>query len=509
MIPAAHLARLTADDADPDEVSAVFAAMRAAWGLDLLAGEGRAPGPWRPLRAGPPRTWGTPAGPLAPVVGSAAALAAAFATGRATPSGVLEVLLARLAAADLGLAGASPFSDLDPRRARLDAREADERWRRGVPRGPLDGVPVPVKDHHALAGLPARAGTAYRTRPARRDGGVALALRAAGAVLPGTSTSTEWGLDAVGRAGGRPLPLNPHTGRHAPGGSSTGAGVAVSLGLVPLALGSDGGGSLRIPAALLGLFALKPSWRPEILAGDAFAPSTLCVNGGIATTCADLAALAGVGGLDRGIARCRLGLPVEAWASARPEVAAAGQALCAGLEASGAVLVPTQLSRLALAEAVGVAAVAEGMGRGLAAELLRPELEVGADTRLLARFFTSLPEARLAAARRARGELQRDVAAALGEVDLLAFPTTLGPAPSVRPGMRDFDPWEQRDLCHLTFLANACGLPAGSVPAGCARGLPVGLQFVGDHGDDAGVLAAMAACERAGLAVALHPPGWR
>ncbi|MFH1467162.1 MAG: hypothetical protein ABIO70_22450, partial [Pseudomonadota bacterium] len=130
MIGAEELARLAVPGAD---LAAAFAAMRAAWGLDLLVGEGSPPAPWCPIRARPPRAWGgEDAGPLPLVPGSAAALTAAFAVGRTTPEDALEVLLARIAAGDFGLAAWSPFSGLDPLRAVADARASAVRWRRGL-----------------------------------------------------------------------------------------------------------------------------------------------------------------------------------------------------------------------------------------------------------------------------------------------------------------------------------------------------------------------------------------
>lgn len=507
---AAALARAAAGE----DTEAAFALLREAWGFAALSpGRGRV-GPFS-LRVGAlRRRWGHRelAPPAAPP-GSAAALAAAFARRKLAPPEVLADLLARFDRREFGLAGHSPFAAHDPLGAGEDAAASDRRYREGHALGALDGVFLPIKDHHALRGLPTRVGMPGRARPARRDGDLAMALRAEGAVLGAKTHTTTWGLDAAGRSAAGPLPANPHTGKHVAGGSSTGAGVAVSLGLAPLAVGSDGGGSLRIPAALLGLFALKPTWSHQVRAGDAFAPSTLTADGGIATHTADLAeigialghALGLRAALTRGAAGCRIGLPEEGWAPAEPEVAAACEDLCRGLEAEGAQLVPVRLPRLPQAQAAGVAAVAEGLRRGLAEELVGGA--GGPDVALCARFFLALGAGELATARAARAALQREVAAVLAEVDLLALPATLTPAP--RLDRAAYDPWEQRDLCHLTFLANVCGLPAGALPAGRVGDLPVGLQLVGDALDESSVLAVMAHAERAGLSHALRPPGWR
>ncbi len=453
-------------------------------------------------------------GPAPVPIGSAAELVQAYASGQRNPVEIVERLGQRLEAADLGDAGASPFSDLCLERALCAAGASARRWRDGRPRGPLDGVPVPLKDQHDVAGLPTRAGVRTRLEPARRDGALVRRLEAAGALVPGKTHSTEWGLCPVGRSAHAVLPANPFDARHAAGGSSTGAGVAVSLGLVPAALGSDAGGSIRIPAALSGLFALKPGREPERYDGDLFGRGSLTVNGPIGRGSGDLATLLEVlghapagGALGRGVTGCRIGIVEQAWRIATSAAARCGVGLLEGLEAEGARLEACAAPLLVGSRKLGVAVVlAEG---GLALEAAARQGELGPQA------ARSLDELRAGdwpppgSIPRAREALASEVMGLMERFDLLALPTTLDVAPLLGdPTQRVtlLDEADNQRLCATTFAANLCGLPAGTMPAGTVRGLPVGLQLLGRRAGD--ILAVMAHAERAGLSLAARPAGW-
>ncbi len=453
--------------------------------------------------------------PAAGPPGSILALTRAYRIGASDPVAVIEHLEERLSQRDFGRAGASPFSSLCLDRARRAAEASARRWREGRPLGPLDGIPIPLKDQHDIAGLPTTCGAPGRELPAERDGELVQLIEAAGGLVPGKTHSTEWGLCAVGRSSHTRLPAHPLDPSRGAGGSSTGAGVAVSLGLTPAALGSDGGGSLRIPAALLGLFALKPPGPTRRLRGDHFGRGSLTAGGPIAGCTRDLLPLLELLGhsvdpavLSRGLRGCRIGLPVEAWRPARGEAAAQGHALLAQLEGRGARLVPCSAPRLTAVRQLGV-----GVVLAESALALQQAERQGQLSAPLARSVAALRRGpwpspgRLPAARRA---LCIQLAALFDELDLLAFPTTLSPAlpralPSVEEGLlRDED---DHLLCANTFPANLCGLPAGSVPAGLVDGLPVGLQIVGPPEGMGAVLAAMVAAELAG-AGRVFPPGF-
>ncbi len=453
----------------------------------------------------------------APPLGSIAALTSAYERDEVDPLVVLQRLCSRLERQDFGAAGASPFSDLCLVRAEARARASACRWRAGRPLGALDGVPLPLKDQHDVAGLPTRAGVHSRTQPASRDGALVERLEAAGAVVPGKTHCTEWGLCPVGRSAHAALPGHPLDPSRGAGGSSTGAGVAVSLGLAPAALGSDAGGSVRIPAALLGLFAAKPGREPRRFAGDLFGRGSLTVNGVIAACTADLALLLELLGqpspaswLGRGVTGCRIGLPVQAWDMAQPGVRRCGRGLLAALEADGAELCDVSSPLLQSSRELGVAVVLAESALALEAAARQGQLGAQAAQSLdELRRGPWCPPGRIPQARQA---LTDQLEQLFCGVDLLAFPTTLTPAlPRDLPqgGQALLDEADDHSMCATTFAANLCGLPAGSMPAGMVEGLPVGLQLLGPADGLAGVLAVLAHAERAGLAQVVRPPAFR
>jgi len=451
--------------------------------------------------------------PPASPSGSVGALTAAYERGDTDPNRVLRRLVTRLE--DDGRADGGPFSDLCLNRAWEAADASTRRWRQGTPLGPLDGVPVPLKDQHDVAGLPTRAGVRTRVEPASGDGELIGQLEEQGVVVPGKTRCTEWGLCPVGRSEHVRMPLHTLDPSRGAGGSSTGAGVAVSLGLVPAALGSDAGGSLRIPAALLGLFAAKPAADPRRFRGDLFGRGSLTANGPIARCSADLATLLVALGhpvsfdsLGRGVAGCRVGIPAQAWSMAEAATAARGRALLTELEACGAVLTTVHAPRLASSRSLGVAVVlAEG---GLALDGAERLGQLGPQAARSLRALRRGPWPSPGDIPRLRGALASEIAVLFEAVDLLALPSTLGPAPlygATPPGGYLLNERDNHALCATTFTANLCGLPAASMPAGTVEGLPVGLQLVGPTDGMSAILAVMAEAERLGV-TAVCPPGF-
>jgi len=174
-----------------------------------------------------------------------------------TPVDVLQAVTERIARLNPGL---NAFAVLNPRA--LDAAsESAARWRAGRPMGPLDGVPCTVKDLVDVAGFPTRRGS--RTTdpsPVADDAPLVAGLKAAGAVILGKTTTTEYGWKSPGDCPLHGITRNPWNPAHTPGGSSSGAGAAGAAGFGPLHVGTDAGGSIRIPAAWCGLVGLKPTY---------------------------------------------------------------------------------------------------------------------------------------------------------------------------------------------------------------------------------------------------------
>ncbi len=188
---------------------------------------------------------------------SAVDLIAGFRAGQFSPSEVLEDVLSHVAAWEPHIKALYAF---DPDGARLTAKASTERWQKGEPMGPLDGVPATIKDNIATKGVPVPLGAAsMKLVPAAVDAPPAARLREAGAVIFSKTTMPDYGMLSSGLSSFHALTRNPWDLTRNPGGSSAGAGAAGAAGYGPLHLGTDIGGSVRLPACWCGLVGLKPS----------------------------------------------------------------------------------------------------------------------------------------------------------------------------------------------------------------------------------------------------------
>lgn len=367
------------------------------------------------------------------------------------------------------------------------AHRADRELAAGRDRGPLHGIPVAVKDNTDVAGAWTRCGTAgLGHHLAERDAAVVARLREAGAVVLGKTRTHEltWGMTTPGC-------LNPRDGRSTAGGSSGGSAAAVAAGIVPLALGTDTGGSVRNPAALCSLVGIKTA--PGDLPTDGIAPLAPSQDtaGVLAATAED----------------CRLGLdalglaaparPVRAigriadpWARrVQPEIAADLDETADSLRANGIEVREVRLEHADLAPAAClVIMLAEGARHwwpappGSISPAVRDRLRLGA----------RVSRCDYEQALRARELVRAELDEVLGEVDALMLPSC--PVPPSAAGLVDV-PCAGRDVpvesAHfaLTALASVAGLPAASVPVtGWAGRHRAGVQFV------AAELAALHGC---------------
>ena len=188
---------------------------------------------------------------------SAVDLIAGYRGRQFTPIEVLEEVLAHIAVWEPHIKALYAF---DPDGARATARASTERWQNGEPIGPFDGVPATIKENIATKGVPVPLGAASsRLVPAAADAPPAARLREAGAVIYSKTTMPDYGMLSSGLSSFHPLTRNPWNVSKNPGGSSSGAGAAAAAGYGPLHLGTDIGGSVRLPACWCGLVALKPS----------------------------------------------------------------------------------------------------------------------------------------------------------------------------------------------------------------------------------------------------------
>jgi Asp-tRNA(Asn)/Glu-tRNA(Gln) amidotransferase A subunit family amidase len=515
--------RILRGDLQVDRLEALPDTLRGDLPLDTR------PHPGRPPREHESEGLPPPAEGWAP---SMRTLGRLYKDGKTTPRDVAERALAearRLAQLEPTV---GPLYDYADEAALAEADEATKRWRAGKPRGPLDGIPWAVKEEMAVRGLPRRSGTAFvDPSPMPADGTAVARMRAAGAIAIGSTPMTEYGMTPNGANSKRAMPRNPHGTDRFAGGSSTGSGVAVATGLVPMALGVDGGGSIRIPASVNGVFGIKPTWGRVSRSGDSACGSVAHV-GPLATSTVDLAhaleTMSGpdaedpqtfaaprrepgsfVAALGRGVRGLVVGVPESEWEDASETVARSGRAAIAELEKAGAKIVPLRLELARYAPAIGVVVIACEARAGLRTEWREHADEMGPDLQVTFSVLDGFDSIEYLETCRLRTGLRREMARAFRDVDLVAMPSTVAPAGKVsdtdmRTGFLDTKVID--GLCRFCFLGNLTGLPALSAPVGCdAQGLPVGFQLVGDAWDEATVLAAAAHLERLGIATPRRP----
>lgn len=458
-------------------------------------------------------------------------LTAAYRSGKVSPREVTKRVLEeahRLASLEPNM---GPLYEYAEEAALAEAAESERRWSEGHPRL-LDGVPWAVKEQTFVRGLARRVGTAFiDPSPAKEDATSVGRVRAMGAITVGSTPMTEFGMTPNGANSKRRMPRNPHDPNHLAGGSSTGSGVAVATGLVPFALGVDGGGSIRIPAAINGVFGIKPTWGRVSRSGD-FSGGSVAHVGPLACSTVDLAhaleALAGhdprdpqtfvaprreagsfVSALGRGVKGLVIGVPESEWADASEPVQRAGRAALRALEESGAELVPLRLELAKHAPSIGYVTIACESRAALRSEWIENADEMSDDLQVSFSALDAFGALEYLDICRLRSGLRRELSRAFAAVDLIALPSTVSAAAKVsetdmRTGFLDTKVID--GLCRFMFLGNLSGLPALSAPVGCdAMGLPVGLQLVGDAWDEATIFAAAAHLERLGVAVPRRP----
>jgi aspartyl-tRNA(Asn)/glutamyl-tRNA(Gln) amidotransferase subunit A len=459
---------------------------------------------------------------------TAAALSSAYKAKELSPVEVTQAALARMAAWEPKI-NAMYIVDADG--ALAQARASEARWRAGAPLSPLDGVPITIKDNIAVKGFATPVGSAAGDMtPSPADAPPSARVREAGCIIIGKTTMPDYGMLVSGVSSLHGVTRNPWNLSRNPGGSSSGAGASLVAGYTPVALGTDIAGSVRLPAAYNGVFALKPSLgrvpiHPPFL-GRTTGPMT--------RTVADAALLLTV--LTKPDARDFMCLPYQEidWPGA-----AGGDAVADirgkkfGLLLEIGIGLPVQP---AVRDAIMAAARAFEQAGAVVepvAPFLDGEIAVGLDgffqARLLAEIRKLPPERQsktlpfiVAWCRRAEKLSAADAAdnlqlvmsmrekavAATGPYDFLIAPTspiTAYSAEEATPGNNPDRPFE-----HMFFTApfNMSEQPAASICGGYdGDGMPIGVQIIGHRFNDFGVLHMSAAYETMRLAQRPLPEG--
>jgi aspartyl-tRNA(Asn)/glutamyl-tRNA(Gln) amidotransferase subunit A len=453
---------------------------------------------------------------------------------------LVRALLARVAAVE-PLVGA--FLTVCESEALAAAEEIDRRIAAGDDAGPLGGVPVGVKDIICTAGVRTTAASRILERfvPAY-DATVVERLKRAGAIVLGKLNCDEFAMGSSNENSALGVTRNPWSRDHVPGGSSGGSGAAVAAREVPASLGTDTGGSIRLPAAFCGVAGMKPTYGRVSRFGVIAYASSLDQVGPFARDVADAALVLEViaghdpadstasprpvpsysDALASGVRGIRLGLPREYFVEGmQPEVETAVRAAVAELERLGAVIEPVSLPHteyaiatyylIATAEASSNLARYDGVRYGLRkagpggslGEMYERSRAAGFGAEVTRRIMlgtyalsAGYYDAYYLKAQQVRTLIRRDFDQAFSRCDALVTP--VAPTTAFRIGEKTADPLTMYLSDILTISVNLAGLPALVVPCGADRdGLPIGLQVIGQPFDEATVLRIGAAYEQA------------
>ena len=449
-------------------------------------------------------------------------LAGKIRQGGVSPVALTEDLLARIDALDPRL---HAFIALTRERALGQARAAESALRSGQDLGPLHGIPYAAKDLYDVAGLPTTAGTrVLKDNVAAADCAAVRRLSAAGMVLVGKTHTVQFAFGGVGINHDHGTPHNPwHQVPHAPGGSSSGSGVAVAAGLVPMALGTDTGGSVRIPAALCGTVGLKTTVGRISRAGVYPLSFTLDSVGPLTRSVEDAAlvyqALQGpdfddettvgvphsevLGDLRRGVRGLRIAFGETVFfdgvdAEVDKAVRQAGQVF-RGLGAHvDSMAVPEAAEAMAeQRRALMVAAEALAVNGHLLDKHL-DALDPIVTSRMAA--GRTFPATDYFAVLRQWAALRRRLVRTLADVDALIVPATMIPARPVSVIDATPESYSEHNSKYLrnTSLGNTLNLCAVNLPCGfSAEGLPIGLMIYAKPFDEATALRVAWAYEQA------------
>ncbi|MFN3231780.1 MAG: amidase [Alphaproteobacteria bacterium] len=443
---------------------------------------------------------------------SATDLVEGYEKGTVTPVEATQAALERLERHNDAV---NAFILVDAEGALKEAEKSAKRWSDCKPKGPLDGVPLSIKEHIDVKGWATRyCSPVLPDVPAEQDAPITTHFRNAGAVILGKTATPEFCWKGCTDSALYGVSYNPWDSDKTPGGSSGGAAAACALGMGPLHVGTDGGGSVRIPAAFCGVFGLKPT-QYRVPSGPGGPTAALSQAGPLTRTVADGALMYSVmaqphprdpmalpaADMNFDLGAGVKGLKIAFWDGSRltdidPEIAESVAAAAKVFEELGAEVIEAdpgfenQLQTfLDFWQPVTAFYLENASEEALAASepMLVRSAQKGAE----------IPIVRHYEALAARGALAQTMSAFHGQYDLLLAPTT--PVPPFKAERGVYGPEGEaykRTWTPLTFPFNLTGQPAASVPCGFTRdGLPIGLQIVGPWHAEARILQAARAYE--------------
>ena len=446
--------------------------------------------------------------------------AAAYRDGTITPEAVAEKVLAAIAASDEGDTPLHAFIAINREDVMTQARAATQRLQAGEPLSLFDGVPIAIKDEIDQTPYPSTVGTAFwGQRAVTEDATVVARLRAAGALLIGKANMYEIGINPEGFNPHYGTVRNPYNLAHDSGGSSSGPAASVAAGFCPVAIGADGGGSIRVPAAHCGLVGLKATFGRISEYGAAPLCWSVAHLGPIGATVADVAltyaAIAGpdpqdamsqhqppvtLDGWDSGDLRgLTLGVYREWFNHAVPDIVAANNEMLDRLAQAGAQIREIEIPGLEAMRVAHVITILSEMAASMDNLGAKPS-DFGAATRInlvLGRAFTARDYVQ---AQRVRTQAMAAFDRIYEEVDVIVTPATAVTAPSIPTGGLTYG-WSDlsvvTEVMRFVVPGNLAGLPAITFPVGYdAQGLPIGMQAMGRAWEEHLLLRAAYAAEQ-------------
>ncbi|HSF81117.1 MAG TPA: amidase [Anaerolineales bacterium] len=432
--------------------------------------------------------------------------ASAYLQGHTTPEEVAESVIAAISDCESRDPAMHIFIAWQREEIMAQARAATQRHQEAKSLGPLDGVPVAVKDELDMLPYPTTVGTRFLgSTPAMEDATPVARLRAAGALLLGKTNMHEIGIGVTGLNPHYGTVRNPYNPKHHTGGSSSGPAAAVAAGLCPLALGADGGGSIRLPASFCGVVGLKPTYSRVSKFGAASLTWSMGHVGPIAATAQDAAlGYAIMSGPDprdphtlsqpplslhdfdrQDLSDLTLGVYWPWFRHAQPQVVSTCEQMLEKLQTMGASIHEVELPELEATRVAHLITITSEMATALDRYHEAHHKEYSLEVRLnlaLARSFSNRDYVK---AQQVRTRTIAHFEQAFEKVDAIVTPASAVTAPPIK---FDAQPDGESDLTVLTeimryaFPSNLTGHPAISFPAGYDQaGMPVGMQVIAGY----------------------------
>ena len=426
----------------------------------------------------------------------------AFRSGETTPTGVAEAILEAIAASDQANPPLRAVVQTDRAVVMAMASASTQRWKEGNPVSLLDGVPVAIKEEFHCEPYTLYAGASYVPIMSKGvpESTIVQKLKRAGAVIIGITNMQEYG---TGTLGSNPHPphltaRNPYNPQHYPGGSSSGSAASVAAGFCPVAIGADGGGSIRIPAAVCGVVGLKPTFGLVDSLGILLKSFTVGSSGPLTSSVLDMAitmsiiaqgrdddktrmSLLGVG--EQRLDGLRVGIYWDHFNHANKEVVQKCKAALSHLQELGAELIEVKIPELEDCRIAHVVSIGTEFASCLGLDLDHHYAELNLETHMLVGTSTAFSAIEYINAQKQRTRAIESLKAVFNDVDIIVTPGSATTAPRIEPDavpLGVMDGKGSAELMRFSFLGNLTGIPGLVLPVGySASGLPISLQLMG------------------------------